>query len=382
MAEESSPPLAIYIHWPYCARICPYCDFNVYKTREDGDLIASIAKDLAYWREQSGARHIHSVHFGGGTPSLLAPFQIETLLKTVDHLWGLPAGTEIALEANPDDANSVKWQGYESAGLNRLSLGVQTFHDVGLTLLGRNHDSASGLHALRMARDIFPNISLDFIFGWKRQTLAMWELDLSTALDYAADHISAYQLTVESNTAFGKALERGNNLAVSEDQSADFFDATRARLTTADYEHYEVSNYAKAGKRSQHNMAYWKGYDYVGAGPGAHGRLTQLGKRLATVAEMRPNDYAFSVQAKGHGLAEQDTLSPEDWGDEYVIMGLRLMEGISLKRYLDISGKDLDQSRMEALAQMGLVDIKGDNLRASPEGRAVLNTVCHKLLGA
>jgi len=178
MSTDALPPLAIYVHWPYCARICPYCDFNVYKSRADESLVSSIIADLSYWRELSGPRHIHSVHFGGGTPSLLRAGDIENILTAVDTQWGLPRGTEIALEANPDDAALQTWQNYMSAGLTRLSLGVQTFNDEGLKFLGRNHDSASGLKALKLASRVFSNISLDLIFGWKDQSLPDWQLDL------------------------------------------------------------------------------------------------------------------------------------------------------------------------------------------------------------
>ncbi|MGB0906238.1 MAG: radical SAM family heme chaperone HemW [Maricaulaceae bacterium] len=374
-------PLAIYVHWPYCARICPYCDFNVYKQREDNDLVSAIIQDLSYWREQSGKRHVTSVHFGGGTPSLLGAQDIERILAAVDENWGLAAEVEIALEANPDDCDVIKWQAYKQAGISRLSLGVQTFSDGALKMLGRNHDSMAAKKALAAARDIFAQVSLDLIYGHKGQTLQDWTSDLDITLAAAPDHISAYQLTIEPTTAFGRAAERGDERAVDDDQSAAFYDITKARLTSEGYEHYEVSNYAKPGARSCHNLSYWQGHDYVGVGPGAHGRITQSGTRIATVAAMRPRDYTAQVASNGHGIAEKDILSPQDWAEEYLIMGLRILEGISISRYEALSGTPLNRDIIDELKGLGFVQMDQDRLFATPQGRLLLNTVSAKLLG-
>ena len=372
--------LAIYIHWPYCARICPYCDFNVYKQRENVDLINSIQSDLKGWREWSGPRQISSIHFGGGTPSLMTAEEIKSATQSVSDLWRLGDDVEIAIEANPHDADAAKWKAYREAGINRLSLGVQTFHDPALKLLGRDHDAAQARAALKLAVETFPSVSLDIIFGWAGQTEALLNADLDVAVNSGAQHISTYQLTIEDGTAFARAEARGDIKAVNSDKSADFYDLVRARLMADGFEHYEVSNFARTGHRSQHNLAYWKGRDYVGVGPGAHGRLTVDGERYATIAEMRPQDYQDKVAATGLGLAEKEMLSPTAWAEEYLLMGLRIEEGTSMVRYREIAGKALPLDVIQELVQNDLLIQEDGNLKATSQGRLLLNSVTEKLL--
>jgi len=371
--------LAVYIHWPYCARICPYCDFNVYKRRADDALLPAILQDLVYWRDLSGPREISSIHFGGGTPSLMTPAQIEAVVQGVDGLWGL-GEVEIALEANPHEMNAADWQGYRAAGLNRLSLGVQSFNDDALKFLGRDHDGQQARAALDLALEIFPSVSADLIFGWSGQTDSMLETDLSALLGAGVPHLSTYQLTIEDGTAFAKAQGRGQNRAVSADVSADFYDAVRERFSAAGFEHYEVSNFAKAGHRSQHNLAYWQGLDYVGIGPGAHGRLTQDGTRQATIAQLTPKAYVQSVQEKSTGIESRETLSSADWSAEYLLMGLRIEDGISMSKYATLKGQGLPQAELAALISDGLLLRNGDTLKATATGRLVLNAVTQTLL--
>jgi len=372
--------LAIYIHWPYCARICPYCDFNVYKQRENVELITSIQSDLKEWRDWSGPRQVSSIHFGGGTPSLMTAEEIKSAIQSVSELWGLGDDVEIAIEANPHDADAAKWKAYRKAGINRLSLGVQTFHDPALKLLGRDHDAAQARAALELAVEISPSVSLDIIFGWAGQTEALLDADLDIALNSGAQHISTYQLTIEDGTAFAKAEARGDIKAVDSDKSADFYDLVRERLINEGFEHYEVSNFARTGHRSQHNLAYWKGRDYVGVGPGAHGRLTVDGERYATIAEMRPQDYQDKVAATGLGLAEKEMLSPTAWAEEYLLMGLRIEEGTSMVRYREIAGKALPLDVIQELVQNDLLIQEDGNLKATSQGRLLLNSVTEKLL--
>ena len=372
--------LAVYIHWPYCARICPYCDFNVYKQRDDAGLTPSILSDLKGWRDWSGPRQVSSIHFGGGTPSLMTAKDIEAVISQVSTLWGLSDSCEIAIEANPHDADEAKWNGYRAAGINRLSLGVQSFHDPALKLLGRDHDGAEAKRALGMATAIFPSISLDIIYGWTGQSEALLNADLEVALSSGAQHISAYQLTIEDGTAFAKAEARGDIKAVDADKSADFYDLVRERLTTQGFDHYEVSNFAKPNHGSKHNLAYWQGRDYVGVGPGAHGRLTVGGMRYATIAAMRPKDYQEALAETGLGLTEKETLSPTAWAEEYLLMGLRIEEGISLARFEEISGRALPRDVMQDLVQNDLLSREGDRLSATEHGRLLLNTVIEKFL--
>ena len=372
--------LAIYIHWPYCARICPYCDFNVYKQKVDAGLTPSILSDLKGWREWSGPREVSSIHFGGGTPSLMSAEDISSVISKVSALWGLSETCEIAIEANPHDADAEKWKAYRAAGINRLSLGVQSFHDPALKLLGRDHNADEARAALDLAVDIFPSVSLDIIFGWTGQTEELLQADLDIALKSGAQHISTYQLTIEEGTAFAKAEARGDIKAVDADKSADFYDLVRERLITDGFEHYEVSNFAKPGHRSRHNLAYWQGRDYVGVGPGAHGRLTVEGTRYATVAEMRPNDYQDKVARSGLGIAEKEALSRTAWAEEYLLMGLRIEEGISISQFEGISERALPSDVINGLSENGLVEWGDDRLKATAQGRILLNTLTEKLL--
>jgi len=378
--SEREAPLAVYIHWPYCARICPYCDFNVYKRREDDQLLPAILTDLVHWRALTGARQLSSIHFGGGTPSLMTPDQVRAVIQTVTELWGVESMPEIALEANPHEMNEADWRGYRDAGLTRLSLGVQSFHDDALKFLGRDHDGKTARAALELAMDIFPSVSADLIFGWVGQTAQMLSDDLAQLLDMGVPHISTYQLTIEDGTAFAKAEMRGQTRAVGSDLSADLYDHVRELLIAAKFDHYEVSNFAKAGHCSAHNLAYWRGWDYVGVGPGAHGRVTIDGHRCATIAHMSPVGYTQAVTEIGRGIQSQETLSGQDWGSEYLLMGLRIEEGISLSRYTQLSETPINTQELEALISDGLLIQSEDNLRASSDGRLVLNAVTERLL--
>ena len=374
----------LYIHWPYCTRICPYCDFNVYKAsaQSGDDLAAAICKDMAYWRELSGPRALSSIHFGGGTPSLLTATQIGALLKAASDLWDIPDDTEIAIEANPNDMNASLWRDYKDLGLTRISLGVQSFDDTVLKFLGRDHDGDMARRALGEAVKIFPRVSADLIFGHKGQSEQAWASDLEAALSSGAGHLSCYQLTIEPGTAFERAEQRGDIRAVDNDHSAQLYDLTRERLTNSDYEHYEISNFARAGERSLHNLNYWLGGDYAGLGPGAHGRITRDGSRSATIAHMTPGAYMKSVKSSGHGIDQREVLPAGDHAAEYVLMGLRIIEGISLPRYAQISGEDLSPSIIADLTAQGYLRIEGERLCVTDNGRPVLNTLTQKLLGA
>ncbi|CAM3770153.1 radical SAM family heme chaperone HemW [Litorimonas haliclonae] len=374
-------PLAIYIHWPYCTRICPYCDFNVYKSKgKDIDLVEAILADLEGWRKWSGPRQLNSIHFGGGTPSLLTPEEILRIIDKIEYLWGLPNGTEVALEANPIDANAKKWSGYRDAGINRLSLGVQTFHKSALEILGRDHNSKQALSALNLATSIFPSVSADLIFGWADQTLTDLNTDIEKVLESGVNHVSTYQLTIEPGTAFAKAETRGQVRAVEADVSADFFEVIMDRLQRAGFAHYEVSNFAKTGHKSGHNLAYWRGYDYVGVGPGAHGRLVIDGKKVSTIAALTPAQYWASVSETGMGIFEKETLSAEEWSEEYILMGLRTDEGVSLSKYSEIRGKDMEESRFAPLIEEDFLSLDGNFLKATRKGRFLLNSVTDALL--
>ena len=380
MVDKHSDVLAVYIHWPYCARICPYCDFNVYKQKQDSDLNAAIMKDLAGWRDWSGPRTVTSIHFGGGTPSLMESAEVAYIIQHVKGLWDHSEDCEIAIEANPADASESEWKAYRESGINRLSLGVQTFNDTALRFLGRDHDADQARDALDIALRIFPSVSLDLIFGWTGQTQAQWQADIDIALDAEPHHISAYQLTIEDGTAFARAEARGDARAAEEDDSALFYDMARDAFTGAGYQHYEVSNFARPGHRSKHNLAYWQGRDYVGVGPGAHGRLTVGGQRYALAAEDKPDDYKTCVATRGVGFADKEAMTARSWAEEYVLMGLRIDEGVSLGRYHDIAGQALPAARIEKLVSENLVQVVDGRLVATEQGRLLLNWVTEQLL--
>jgi len=305
--------------------------------------------------------------------------QVGAVIKQVDKLWGL-SDAEIALEANPHEADAESWQGYRAMGLTRMSLGVQTFNDAALKFLGRDHDGSQARTALDLAMSIFPSVSADLIFGWAGQTQKLLENDLGQLLAAGPQHISTYQLTIEDGTAFAKAEGRGQDRAVNSELSADFYDVVRETLTDAKFDHYEVSNFAKPGHRSRHNLAYWRGLDYVGVGPGAHGRVTIDSVKHATVAQMRPGAYVKSINETGSGIELNETLSPDARAEEYVLMGLRIDEGISLRKYQEMSKVNLNEAVITDFVTDGLLEVEGDCLKATPAGRLVLNAVTEKLL--
>jgi oxygen-independent coproporphyrinogen-3 oxidase len=377
-------PLAVYLHWPYCAAICPYCDFNVHldKRAEEGDqLIAAMVSDLAYWRDWTGERTVGSIHFGGGTPSLLTRPQLKTLTDAVRGLWP-SQDAEIALEANPNDVTLARVQDWTDAGLTRVSLGVQSFDDAVLRRLGRDHDGASARAAVARAVAAFSSVSADLIFGVAGERDGRTADDLDTLLDLGVAHISTYQLTIEPGTAFARAEARGTRRAVGEDRSAEDFEMISDRLRAAGFNHYEVSNFARPGHESQHNLAYWRGQDYVGVGPGAHGRLwTETGAglvRVATETALRPADYIAAVRAEGTAITDRESLSAESAAEEYVMMGLRIDAGLSLSRLADIRGQALQIE--PALIRDGLLSLEGDRLRATTAGRMVLDALTRAIL--
>ena len=305
--------------------------------------------------------------------------QISAIIQCVDQLWGVGA-IEIALEANPHEMDKGNWLGYKSAGLNRLSLGLQTFNDQALRFLGRDHSGREARQAIDLAMEIFPNVSADLIFGWRGQTQEKLFDDLSILLRSGVPHISTYQLTIEEGTAFAKAENRGQEKAVSKDESADLYDLVRDNLMDSGFMHYEVSNFAKSGFRSQHNLAYWRGWDYVGVGPGAHGRITIDDVRHATIAHLTPRAYSEAVEKTGSAIDSLEALSGEEAATEYLLMGLRIDEGISISHYEMCAGKRLKRNILDDLKKFGLISIKNDRMSATNAGRLVLNSITERLV--
>ncbi len=372
------PSVGLYVHWPYCARVCPYCDFNVVRDRgrsaTDSDLVAAIIADLQGQAQNLGPRNLTSIFFGGGTPSLAPVEAIGEIIRTAQRLWAPCQELEVTLEANPADAASVRFANLARAGVNRLSLGVQSFDDGQLRFLGRDHDAATAVRAAEYALACFPRVSFDLIYALPGQTTCDWAAMLARATTLGPEHISAYQLTIEPQTAFGRALRRGQFSSVTDDLAAELFETTQSILGDRGYLAYEVSNHAFGERaRSRHNLVYWRGEDYVGVGPGAHGRLTLGGRRCATECPRRIADYVTHVNRFGIG-AHPEELTAGEAATERLLMGLRTVEGVP---FSELGALNLDAGRVAALADF--LEISDDRLFANGRGRRVLDRIIGEL---
>ena len=368
-------PLGVYVHWPYCARICPYCDFNVVrdrgKTEEQAALARAIVADLVRRRDETGPRRLTSIFFGGGTPSLMDPAVVAAVIDTATGLWSPEPDLEVSLEANPTDAEAARFTAFADAGVTRLSLGVQSLDDDALKFLGRNHDAAAARRAAEAARAAFPRLSLDMIYARPGQTAHGWREELTAALALGPEHVSPYQLTIEPGTAFDRAVRRGALVPPGEGLAADLFETTQQVLRAAGFDAYEVSNHAKgAPARARHNLVYWKGWDYVGAGPGAHGRLSLEGARIATAAPRKIADYIA-----GEGF-ERETLTPRQAAEERLLMGLRIDEGVAVA---EVAALAIPPGKVGDLVEAGLLADDPDRLRATAAGRLVLDRLTAEL---
>jgi putative oxygen-independent coproporphyrinogen III oxidase len=378
----SPAPLGVYVHWPYCARICPYCDFNVFRDR-GGDQPAALARaivdDLRAQAALTGPRRLVSVFLGGGTPSLMDPAWAAMILDEARRLWSPERDLEVTLEANPTDAEAGRFRAFAGAGVNRLSLGLQSLDDAALGFLGRNHDAASGLRAAKAASDAFPRVSLDLIYARPDQTPQAWREELRRAIDLGAEHISPYQLTIEGGTAFDRAVRRGAFTPPDSDAGAAFFETTQDVLEAAGFDAYEVSNHARGeAARSRHNLVYWRGQDYVGAGPGAHGRITVGGVRRATVAAGRPADYIARVAQSGASFQTDEALSPREAAEERLLGGLRIDEGVTFTEVAAL-GLSAGAPKVRELMDLGLLAPDAYRLRATRSGRLVLDRLTSEL---
>ncbi|MEN0653366.1 MULTISPECIES: radical SAM family heme chaperone HemW [Hyphobacterium] len=372
-----SAPLGLYIHWPYCRRICPYCDFNVYKARgHDTDLTDALIADLAGWADIAGKRAFTSIHFGGGTPSLMTPRDVERVIEAADRLFGLETGAEIGLEANP--AEAVALPDLARAGINRLSVGVQSLDDRALARLGRDHDAARAIEAVGIAQTAVERVSVDLIFAREGQSLADWERELTAAIALGTGHVSAYQLTLEPGTAFAKQAETGRLTLPDGDAAADFQELTYGVLGAAGLTPYEISNFArKPDDRSVHNSLYWTGADWIGIGPGAHSRLfsSTTGGRLAAEAKERPGDYIAAVRQAGRGSEAEIRLTPAEDFAERVLMGLRIAEGIDRAALTAATRLALDAVRLETLAGDGWITVTLDRVMLTAQGRLLADRI-------
>ncbi len=380
IGRTEAAPLGIYIHWPYCARICPYCDFNVVRdrgrTEQKAALTAAILADLEAHAALTGPRRLVSIFFGGGTPSLMDPADVTRLIAAARALWTPADDLEISLEANPTDAEAARFADLAAAGVGRLSLGVQSLDDDALALLGRNHDARAARRAIEIASAAFARLSVDLIYALPGQDLAAWAAELALVAGLGAEHLSPYQLTIEPGVAFHRRVQRGTLVPVNADRAADFYETTQRVLEGAGFEAYEVSNHARGeAARSRHNLVYWRGEDYIGVGPGAHGRLTLGGQRFATTAPDGIAGYVEAVGRTGAG-SPRERLSSREVALERLLMGLRTVEGVPLA---ELAPLGIPASRLHSLD--GLLVVQGGCLIATRAGRPVLDRVIADLAG-
>ncbi|PXW60434.1 radical SAM family heme chaperone HemW [Methylobacterium sp. B4] len=373
----------VYLHWPFCAAKCPYCDFNSHVRHAGVDqprFLAAFRREIAHAAALAPGRTVTSIFLGGGTPSLMAPETVAGLLDAVAGAWAVAPEAEVTLEANPTSVEATRFRGYRAAGVNRVSLGVQALDDGDLKRLGRLHSVAEALAALRTAAAHFERFSFDLIYARPDQTPAAWAAELRQAIDHAAEHLSLYQLTIEPGTPFF-GLARAGRLVPPDDEAARvLYDVTQEICGTAGLPAYEISNHARPGAQSRHNLLYWRYGEYAGIGPGAHGRLVRPEGRLCTRTEKAPEDWLARVERDGHGIVETEALAPEDQGDEFLMMGLRLSEGIDPARYAALKGRPLDAGRLDALVTDGLVARLPDGrIAATARGAPVLNAVVAEL---
>jgi oxygen-independent coproporphyrinogen-3 oxidase len=374
----------IYLHWPFCQAKCPYCDFNSHVSREvDQDRwLRAFLSEIDRHAAETPGRIVSSIFFGGGTPSLMNPDVVAGILERIAHHWPQANDLEVTLEANPGSVESGRFRAYKQAGVSRVSMGLQALNDRDLQRLGRIHTVAEALAAFDIARDCFDRVSFDLIYARQDQTVEAWRDELKQALSLAIDHISMYQLTIEDGTAFGDRYRIGKLRGLPDDDSAaTMYEVTQEVAEAAGFLTYEVSNHARPGAESRHNRLYWRYGDYVGIGPGAHGRLTLNGHRTATEAIRMPNGWLTAAEA-GNADNERSILTIDDQATEFMLMGMRLVEGIDLNRYEAIAGKPLSQSGLNDLSDMGMVETDGRFLRATKDGRMVLNAVIGRLLEA
>ncbi len=375
-----SDAFGVYVHWPFCLAKCPYCDFNSHVRHQPPDQkrhLAAFKREITHRAALASGRIVSSIFFGGGTPSLMQPETVAGILDAVAGAWSVAPDAEITLEANPTSVEAGRFRGYRAAGVNRLSIGVQALHDGDLKALGRMHSVEEALRAVKTAASIFERYSFDLIYARSPlQTPAMWRAELETAISHAAEHLSLYQLTIEPDTAFA-ALHRAGKLPIPDEAlGRALWDVTQEVTEKHGMPAYEISNHAKAGAESRHNLVYWRYQEYAGVGPGAHGRLMVDGERRAQSTEKSPEAWLKAVEANGHGLIEDDVLNAEEQGDEMLVMGLRLREGIDLARYQTLSGRTISPKQVAFLTEDGLVEVLANGkLRVTSAGFPVLDAI-------
>lgn len=375
--------LALYIHWPFCLKKCPYCDFNSHVRGGVDESLwqAALLADMAHEAEVTGKRELGSIFFGGGTPSLMPPALVASLIERAGNLWNFAPDIEITLEANPSSVEAARFADLALAGVSRTSLGLQSLDDNALKFLGRLHDAKEGIAALEVAQEHFDRVSFDLIYARPGQTRAQWQSELGAALRFGTGHLSLYQLTIEPGTRFATDFRQGRFAMPDEDLASELFETTRARTRLAGMPAYEVSNHARPGEESRHNLTYWHYEDYVGIGPGAHGR--RLG--AATQRHRKPENFLNAVSGQRHGIAEERPLPPREQAAEALMMGLRLAEGINpaalAARFGLTENALIDRQRAHLLEQLGFLASEGDRLRVTGRGMVVLDSLIAEVVG-
>jgi putative oxygen-independent coproporphyrinogen III oxidase len=375
---SDDPAFGVYVHWPFCLSKCPYCDFNSHVRRNKPDearFVRAIARELEYVAGEIGMRTVDTIFFGGGTPSLMQPKTVDAILAAIARRWPIAADAEITLEANPTSVEAENFRGYRAAGVNRVSLGVQSLDDTALKFLGRLHTAEEALAAVKIAQATFLRVSIDLIYARPGHTPAAWQRELTRALGVGTEHLSLYQLTIEDDTPFA-ALHRAGKLVVPDAEAGRaLWDVTQEACDRAGLPAYEISNHARPGAECRHNLVYWRYRQYAGIGPGAHGRIGADGARRATAAERNPERWLAAVEARGHGFTTDEALSGAEQADELVLMGLRLREGIDTARYEALRGRSFDITRVSTLVAAGLIERHAGKLRVTAAGFPLLDAI-------
>ena len=377
--EGKQEAFGVYVHWPFCLSKCPYCDFNSHVRHAPIDeerFSRAFAREIETTAARTPGRQVSSIFLGGGTPSLMRPQTVGSILDAIGKHWRVAPDAEITLEANPTSVEATRFRGYRTAGVNRVSLGVQALDDASLKALGRLHTAREALDAVAIARTAFDRYSFDLIYARPDQTPQMWADELKLAIAEAAEHLSLYQLTIEPETPFFGLHAAGKLKTPDEATARALYDVTQEVCARHGLPSYEISNHARAGAECKHNLVYWRGEEYAGIGPGAHGRLDLDGVRHAVATEKRPEAWLMRVEANGHGVITDDRLNSEERADEFLLMGLRLAEGIDPERYADLSGRALDPRRIAVLREEGAIVVDADGrLRVTKSGFPVLDAV-------
>jgi oxygen-independent coproporphyrinogen-3 oxidase len=381
-ASAHGGQLALYAHWPFCVSKCPYCDFNshVRETVDEERWKSALLQDLAYEREKAPDGRIASIFFGGGTPSLMPPDTVAALIEAADTSWGFADDIEITLEANPSSVESSRFGDLASAGVNRVSLGLQALDDEALRFLGRAHGVDEGVAALATAQSAFRRVSFDLIYGLPGQSEAAWDAELARALSFGTGHLSLYQLTIEPGTRFAALAAKGALTQADPDHMAALYELTQQRTEPAGLPPYEISNHARPGEESRHNLAYWRYQPYLGVGPGAHGRRGGH----ATQRHRKPENWLAALARNGHGVSEETQIAPSDRAAEALLMGLRLREGVDLDRIAKLAGREphdiVDPGAVEELQRLGLVNRDDLKLRVTSAGMLVLDAILAEIV--